>query len=124
MSSNEITIDGVVYVRKDSIRQDAQELEGLEGLPYKIVRGDRSGVFAGYLKERRGTEAHLLQVRRLWHWEGAASLSQLAEEGVSKPNDCKFPIEMKEDEVLDALEIINVSERARLSIAGVPIWKA
>ena len=57
---------------------------------YYIVRGDRSGVFAGNIKHREGREVTLTNVRRLWYWSGAASLSQLALEGVKRPKDCKF----------------------------------
>ena len=43
-----------------------------------IVRGDRSGVFFGELVERNGSEVKLANCRRLWYWDGAASISQLA----------------------------------------------
>ncbi|MCF0120546.1 MAG: hypothetical protein HUJ65_02815, partial [Oscillospiraceae bacterium] len=34
----------------------------------------------------------LTQCRRIWYWSGAASLSQLANDGVRKPDECKFTI--------------------------------
>ena len=52
-----------------------------------IVRGDRSGVFFGTLAEREGMEVKLVNCRRLWYWEGAASISQIAMEGVKKPRE-------------------------------------
>lgn len=45
---------------------------------YYIVRCDRAGVFAGHIKSREGREVVLTDVRRLWYWDGAASLSQMA----------------------------------------------
>jgi hypothetical protein len=90
---------------------------------YVIVRGDRSGVFAGELSIREGREVKLLNSRRLWYWSGAASLSQLAVDGPSNPNECKFPCEMPEQIILDALEVIAVTEKAQKSIKGVPEWK-
>ena len=39
-----------------------------------IVRGDRSGVFFGEIKERNGREVTMTNVRRLWYWDGAASI--------------------------------------------------
>ena len=92
-------------------------------LKYVIVRGDRSGVFAGYLKSRKGTEVTLTQSRRIWYWDGAASLSQLSQSGTSKPENCKFPEPMKEQLILDAIEIIPVSAIAHKSIDGVAIWR-
>ena len=49
-----------------------------------IVRTQSAGVFAGTLQSREGQEVTLTDARRLWYWDGAASLSQLAVSGVSK----------------------------------------
>lgn len=59
---------------------------------YVIVRTQSAGVFAGYLESQKGQEVVLTHARRLWYWEGAASLSQMAETGTSNPKSCKFPI--------------------------------
>lgn len=95
-----------------------------EGLPYVVIRGDRSGAFAGFLKSRKDREVTLVNARRLYYWDGAASLSQLAEEGVSKPGNCKFPKPVAEIIILDAIEVMSASESARKSIEGVKIWSA
>ena len=115
----EIKMDGITYVPKESY----EPAEKLDGLDYVIVRTYSAGVFAGYLKEKNGKEVTLLNARRLWYWDGAASLSQLAMEGVSKPQNCKFPCEMQKVELTEAIEIINCTEQARLSIKNVDIWK-
>lgn len=117
---NEVEINGQVYVKKGSEKAMAQNTDGMK---YVIVRGDRSGVFAGYLKEANGKEVTLLNSRRMWYWSGAASISQLAVDGVSKPTECKFPCEVSEMIVLDVIEIIPCTEKARLSIAGVRVWE-
>ena len=88
-----------------------------------IVRGDRSGVFFGEIKSREGKEVVIGNCRRLWYWDGAASLSQLAAEGVKRPKDCKFTMVVEELCVLDAIEIIPCTEEACESIDGVPVWK-
>lgn len=54
---------------------------------YVIVRAARAGVFAGNLVTRTGQEATIANARRLWYWAGAASLSQLAQSGTSKPKE-------------------------------------
>ena len=81
-----------------------------------IVRGDRSGVFFGTLKEKEGREVVLTNCRRLWYWEGAASISQLAAEGTTNPGDCKFTVSVDEIGILDAIEIIPCTENAVNSI--------
>jgi len=68
-------------------------------------------------------EVVLKNARRLWYWSGAASLSQLAVEGVKKPAECKFPVEVPTVLLMQAIEIIPASIAARKSIAGVPVWK-
>ena len=118
----EITIDGVVYVPKGSEKNiPAISLKGME---YVIVRTYSAGVFAGYLKSRKEQEVVLINVRKLWYWDGAATLAQLAMEGVSKPENCKFPCEVDKIELLQAIEILNCTKKAQESIKSVPIWKA
>jgi hypothetical protein len=115
-----IVINDVTYVPADSTPEPAQKLDGLK---YVIVRTYSAGVFAGYLKKREGKEAVLLNARRLWYWDGAASLSQLAMEGVKKPENCKFPCEVTSETLIEVVEILDCTEAARLSIKGVKIWK-
>lgn len=90
---------------------------------YVIVRGDRSGVFAGTLEERNGREVTLTQCRRLWYWAGAASDFQIAMEGVKKPNECNFTVTVDSIIILDAIEIIPATAKAEANIKAVPEWK-
>ena len=109
---NEITINGIEYVPKvDEPNYD-----------YVIVRGGRSGVFAGYLKDEVGRKVTLTACKRLWYWDGAASISQIAVEGVSKPDNCKFPVELPEIKIYDVIEVIPASTRCRESIQAVSVW--
>lgn len=114
-----LMIDDTKYVRSDLLNAQAQTLDGLK---YVIVRTQSAGVFAGYLESRTGQEVVLKNARRLWYWEGAASLSQLAEQGTSKPNSCKFPQEVSRIELLQAIEISDVTKKAQESIASVKVW--
>ena len=90
---------------------------------YVIVRGRSSGVFAGTLAAKDGTEVTLTDCRRIWYWEGAASISQLAIDGTNKPGGCKFPAPVKEITILDAIEIIHCTENAEASIKAGREWK-
>ena len=90
---------------------------------YYIVRGDRSGVFAGNIKERNGREVTMSDVRRLWYWEGACSISQLALDGTTEPRECKFTVALDEITLLDAIEIIPCTDKAEKSIRSVAEWK-
>ena len=90
---------------------------------YYIVRGNNSGVFFGEIKERNGQEVTMENVRRLWYWDGAASISQLAQEGTVAPQNCKFTVTVDEVLVLDAIEIDKCTESAVENILKVANWK-
>ena len=90
---------------------------------YQIVRTYSAGVFAGYIVSRKGQEVVMTNARRLWYWDGASSLSQLAMEGVKRPQNCKFPCEVERVELLQAIEVLDVTPEAEASIKGVPVWK-
>ena len=115
-----IIINGEEWVKKSSVKQMAVNTDGLQ---YCVVRTYSAGVFAGYMKERNGKEATVLKARRLWYWDGAASLSELAMHGVALPENCKFPCEVDEVQLTEVIEVIPATEKARLSIAGVKEWK-
>ncbi len=90
---------------------------------YCIVRSDRAGVFAGTVEEHEDRKVILKNVRRLWWWDGAASISQLAVDGPTAPDDCKFAMSVKTLGLFDVIELIPATEKARTVIEGVKIWK-
>ena len=89
-----------------------------------IVRTYSAGVFYGKIKSRNGKEVVMIDSRRLWYWNGAASLSELAVKGVSKPKECKFPTPVSLTLLTEAIEILECSNAASISIDNVPIWTA
>lgn len=89
---------------------------------YCMVRTKKAGVFAGTVAKLDGQQALLTNARRIWHWSGAASLSQLAMEGTSKPNACKFPAPVAEVLLFGVIEIILMTDAAVASIDSVPVW--
>lgn len=90
---------------------------------FVIVRTYSAGVFAGYLKSRDGQEVALEKAIRLWYWKGAASLSELAQSGVKCPDECKFAVPT-DVLLLQAIEILPVTDSARQCIESVPSWRA
>ena len=88
-----------------------------------IIRGDRSGVEFGTLVAQNGMEVTLHNARRLWYWDGAASLSQLAKDGTTIPRKCKFTVTVDSITILDAIEIIPCTDKAIKSIEEVGEWK-
>ena len=88
-----------------------------------IIRTEKAGVFFGEIKEKSGDEVTMENVRRLWYWDGAASLSQMAVDGVKKPENCKFTVTVPSMIILGVIEVIPCSEKAIKSIEGVKEWK-
>ena len=90
---------------------------------YCMVRTNSAGVFAGTIIEIDGQKIRLENARRIWYWDGAASLSQLATTGTSKPTKCRFPCAVEEVVLFDVIEIIPITDAAAATIAAVPVWK-
>ena len=117
----EIIVDGITYVPK--LDKDSNELEK----DYVIIRSNHAGVFAGHIESiREGTQyssVDIKECRRLWYWNGAASISQLSIHGTSKPKECKFPQPVSRQTINGVIEIIPCTLKARASIEGVEIWE-
>ena len=90
---------------------------------YVVVRGDRSGVFAGTLESMDGQKVVLRSVRRLWRWYGATECLQIATEGVKGPKDCRLTLTADSITILDAIEVIPTTAAAESNIKAVPVWK-
>jgi hypothetical protein len=116
---NEIMINGVKYVPENNLSVD--------GMKPVLIRSFAAGVHFGYLKSEQFTPSGkvvvLSNTRRVWYWSGAASLSQMANEGVKNPKDCNFSVIVAENEIVNVLETIPLTEIALKNLYEVPIWK-
>lgn len=112
IDADAVVVNGEVYYKKSSF------------LSRVIVRTHSAGVHYGTLRHREGKEVVLVDSRRIYYWAGAASLSELATNGVKLPEDCKFTVRVAEILLTEAIELISCTERAIESIEGVPEWKA
>ena len=110
----ELIINGVPYIPKEAKKDIVRD--------YVIVRTYSAGVHAGEVVKKEGNEITLKNARRFYYWSGAATLSQLAMEGVKNPDKCKFPCEVAEI-TLQWIEIIPCTLKAISSIKGVPVWR-
>ena len=96
-----------------------------------IVRAKNAGVFFGTVKEVEYSTtgeffiAKLVNVRRIWRWDGAATLSQLAVDGIaarSRPN-CQFTVLVSEMVIGGGTELIPCTDKAIKSIESIKPWK-
>lgn len=95
---------------------------GLTGR-YVIVRARDAGVHAGVLEAQSGREVLLSNARRLWYWKCASghSLNGVAVSGLGKGS--KIPAAVEQISILDACEIITVTDAARASIEGFATYE-
>lgn len=89
-----------------------------------IVRCNRAGVYYGEIASQDGQRVEMRNVRNIWYWNGAASIMQLATDGVSKPKDCKFSVVVESMVLLEAIQIIPCTDKAVESIEVVKPWRA
>ncbi len=88
-----------------------------------IVRSGEAGVFFGELAERNGTEVKMKDVRKIFYWAGAAAIEQLAMEGTTKPENCKFTVVVPEMEIMGVIQVITCTNKAVANIEAVKEWK-
>jgi hypothetical protein len=98
----------------------------IKKLPYVIIRGYRAGVHAGELVSYTDGIVTLTNARRIWYWNGAASLSELAVYGASKPSECRFGASVAKHAIVgnDACEIIYCQPAGERMIRNQPEWRA
>lgn len=90
---------------------------------YVIVRGNRSGLFAGTLAGMERGLTWLTDCRRLWYWDGAASDFQIATDGTKRPDNCQFTVTVAEIILTDVIEIIPATATAEKCIKEIKEWK-
>lgn len=113
-----MTVNGVKYVRKDSIKQGV----ALNTDNIVLVRTYSAGVHFGTLESREGKEVVLTNSRRLYQWSGACSLSQVAVDGV-KLSGSKISVIVPEIILTEAIEVIPMSKQAATTMMKAEAWK-
>ena len=80
---------------------------------FVLIRTFSAGVHFGTLISREGQEVHLSNARRLWSWNGALSLSEVASKGI-KLAESKVSVPVDEIILTQAVEIIPISKTSNL----------
>ena len=88
-----------------------------------VVRCDRAGVFFGEIDRIDGNQVVMNNVRKLWYWDGACAVEQLAVDGTCRPDECKFTVVVPTMTVLDPVQILPSTDKAAASIEGVREWR-
>ena len=88
-----------------------------------IIRADRAGVFFGTLESKEGQTVELSNCRKLFYWNGAAAVEQIAVDGVSDPKNCKFTVVVDRMVIEGVCQTIPCTQKAIDSINEVSVWK-
>lgn len=85
---------------------------------YVVVRTYSAGVHCGYLESSSGREVTLSDAKRIWSWQGANTLHEIAIHGVGKGSKVSEAVE--EIRLTEVVEIITCSGegRERLKTSG------
>ena len=109
---NKIIVDGIAYVPKQQTQSD----------DVVMVRTRSAGVFYGTLVNFKGQAGRVLNARRVWYWDGASSLSELATLGPARPKTCKFPVPVEWVDLTDIIEVLPVTVDALAKLDAVEVW--
>jgi hypothetical protein len=77
-----------------------------------VVRTYSAGVHIGTLIEVEGQAAELTNARRLWKWNGAFTLSEVATSGIN-PKNSRMSEPVARLVIFQAIEIIPTTDKAR-----------
>ena len=79
-----------------------------------ILRCNASGVFLADLADKQGQQVFARNAYRIFCWEGAFTLSEVSQTGISAGSRVSQP--MPQIEISDCIEVIPVTDRAKESI--------
>jgi hypothetical protein len=89
-----------------------------------LIRSYASGVHFGTLESEQftlsGKVVTLSNARRIHYWEGAASLSQVAIDGIKTG---RVAMVLPTIEVVNIIETIPLSDAAITNLENQPVWK-
>jgi hypothetical protein len=92
---------------------------------FYVIRAEKAGVFMAKIESIENGIAVCNSIRRLYYWDGALDVTQIAAHGVSRPQNCKFSVQMtKEDKstIFNVIEFHPASDKALKSIQSVKEW--
>lgn len=122
---NEVEINGTIYVPKGS--ESNIPYATADKMQAVLIRSYASGVHFGLLKSREdllsGIAVELVNSRRVYYWDGACSLSQLAMEGSKCPDKCKIAVPVNLITVSQVIEIIPLTENQYKTLNSYKEWK-
>lgn len=90
-----------------------------------VIRTHSAGVHFGTVAETSadGTAVRLTNARRVHYWEGAASLSQMASEGIKNPEESRVSVALGEIILTGVIEYLPCTAISAVNLQKQPVWK-
>lgn len=117
------TLDSI-QAELDKLKQGNVTVDTTEpDLPYVLIRTYSAGVHAGYLErlDEETQTVNLRNARRIRYWTGAFTLSEISISGVDK--DSRLSEEVDKIILLEAIEVLYVTETAKGILRKIPAYK-
>ena len=89
-----------------------------------IARIERAGVFHGVLDYKDAEITRMTHVRRIYYWQGALSVTDMAVNGISAASKVTVPASVVEFDTPQVVELIECSNEASQVIENITPWKA
>lgn len=102
-----IVIDGVEYTQVNN----SSDLV--------LVRTYSAGVHFGELVKRDRKEVELKNAQRIWRWQGANTLNEIAEKGLPKNDYNRISEPVSSIILTEAIEVMSISEEAAKTLGAV-----
>lgn len=118
-----VIIKGVEYVPKGT-QQRLAKAPNIKGMEYCVIRTYSAGVFIGWINTKiKGMERTIYDSRRVFYWKGAASLSQMANDGVKQPDECQITQVVPITYLTEVIEVIPCTRKAKDCLESVSVWE-
>ena len=88
---------------------------------YVVVRSNMAGVFCGTLKNKNGTEVVLANARKIYRWQGAYTVEDIAVKGLNADTS-QITVSVEEIVVDDVCQVLPTTNAAQKILTEAPIW--
>ncbi|MCK4500930.1 hypothetical protein KAU11_10550 [Candidatus Babeliales bacterium] len=93
---------------------------------YSILRCDKAGTYIAIVGNTKNGKTELLNARKIYYWEGANTVEDIATFGTVRPEGCRLTVTIKSIIVRssDIYEEIIATEEATRVLLGIKDWTA
>ena len=88
---------------------------------YVIVRSNLAGVFCGTLENKNGTEVVLTNARKIYRWQGAYTVEDIAVKGLNV-NTSQITVPVEKIIIDDVCQVLPTTDAAQKILTEAPIW--